>query len=64
MCVCVVDSLGVGIDMLVGEVVAPSLTNLFPLPPPPTELADLRAKFEEDKKRVAALRESRRFRPS
>ena len=29
-----------------------------------SELAELRAKFEEDKKRVAALRESRRFRPT
>lgn len=41
------------------------LTSHHPSPfPLPTELAELRAKFEEDKKRVAALRESRRFRPS
>ena len=41
-----------------------ALTPHTPTPPhPPTELADLRAKFEEDKRRIAELRASRRFRP-
>jgi hypothetical protein len=32
-------------------------------PPPHTELADLRLRFEEDKKKIAKLRAQRKFKP-